>query len=374
MAFRRIGEIGRGPLFPPAGTSTQRMIRRVRGLILELIAFTLITVLLPVLLLAALVVDLALRITRGKPMVGIRLVAFLWCFLATEVWAMVVLLVIWIGGGGPAGKGGQRRRRGIYWLRPRWARSHLGTIRALFGITLEIEGAEAALPGRFIVMIRHASIIDNMIPDVLVAGPNGLGIRYVVKRELEAIPVIDIGGRWLPTQFLERVSKDPEAEIATMGRLTEDVGPAEAVLIYPEGTRATQKKIARAKEIVRERQPDVAPLAETMVNLLPPRLGGPLELLEKGEGMDVLFVAHAGFDGYEYISDIWAGGLVGATVRVKMWRIPAAEIPSDERGRIEWLYEQWQEMDRWVTANLAELDHVTASGKSVTSEKRADPV
>ncbi len=139
------------------------------------------------------------------------------------------------------------------------------------------------------MMIRHASIIDNMLPDVLVAGPNGLGIRYVVKRELEAIPVIDIGGRWLPTQFLERVSKDPEAEIATMGRLTEDVGAAEAVLIYPEGTRATQKKIARAKEIVRERQPDVAPLAETMVNLLPPRLGGPLELLEKGQGMDVLF-------------------------------------------------------------------------------------
>jgi 1-acyl-sn-glycerol-3-phosphate acyltransferase len=220
------------------------------------------------------------------------------------------------------------------------------------------------------IMIRHASIIDNMLPDVLVAGPKGLGIRYVVKRELEAIPVIDIGGRWIPTQFLERQSLDPEAEIATMRRLCEDVGPAEAVLIYPEGTRATQKKIARAKEIIRERQPEVAPLAETMVNLLPPRLGGPIGLLEEGEGMDVLFIAHAGFDGYEYISDIWAGGLVGATVRVKMWRVPAAEIPTDEQGRIEWLYEHWQRMDEWVHEQLADLEHVSATGKAISPAEK----
>jgi 1-acyl-sn-glycerol-3-phosphate acyltransferase len=370
MAFRRIGEIGAGPLFPPAGSASQRTFRRVRGIVAEIIAFVLVTVLLPLLLLVGLLVDLFLKVTRGKPMVAVRLAAFLWSFLATEMFAMVALLAIWIGSGGPFGKNGERRRRGIYWLRPRWARSHLGMIQLLFGIDIQVEGTEAALPGRFTLMIRHASIIDNMLPDVLVAGPNGLGIRYVVKRELEAIPVIDIGGRWVPTQFLERISKDPEGEIATMRRLWEDVGPDEAVLIYPEGTRATQKKIARAKEIVRERQPDVAPLAEPLVNLLPPRLGGPLALLEEGEGNDVLFVAHAGFDGYEYISDIWAGGLVGATIRVKMWRVPATEIPADERGRTEWLYEHWLRMDEWVTEQLADLDHVSITGKAVAPDKQ----
>lgn len=368
MAFRRIGEIGAGPLFPAAGTSGQRAVRRLRGIVLEILGFALVTLLLPLLLLVALIVDIFRKLTRGKPMVGVRLAVFLWTFLATEMFAMASLLAIYIASGGPFGRGGRRRRRGIYWLRPRWARSHLGMIRLLFGIDLEVEGAEEALPGRYTIMIRHASIIDNMLPDVLVAGPKGLGIRYVVKRELEAIPVIDIGGRWIPTQFLERVSQDPEGEIATMRRLWEDVGPAEAVLIYPEGTRATQQKIARAKEIIREKQPDVAPLAETMVNLLPPRLGGPLGLLDEGAGMDVLFIAHAGFDGYEYISDIWAGGLVGARVRVKMWRVPAAEIPADERGRIEWLYEHWQRMDEWVTAQLADLEHVSATGKAVVRE------
>ncbi len=149
MAFRRIGEIGPGPLFPPAGTtSSSGSSAASAASSLELIAFVLVTVLLPVLLLAALLVDLVLR-DHPRQADGRHPARRLPLVLpATEVWAMVVLLVIWLGGGGPFGKGSMRRRRGIYWLRPRWARSHLGTIRALFGITFEIEGGEAALPGR----------------------------------------------------------------------------------------------------------------------------------------------------------------------------------------------------------------------------------
>ena len=41
---------------------------------------------------------------------------------------------------------------------------------------------------------------------------------------------------------------------------------------------------------------------------------------------------HVGFDGFEYISDIWAGGLVGTTVRVRFWRSPAARCPPASRS------------------------------------------
>ena len=180
-------------------------------------------------------------------------------------------------------------------------------------------------------MIRHASIIDNVLPDLQLARPRGMGLRYVIKRELEMIPLIDIGGRWVTTNFLQRASGDAEGEIAKLRQLAHEVGPAEGILIYPEGTRATAKKIARAKEIIRERQPEIAPLAEQMVNLLPPRLGGPLALLDEASEMDVVFFAHVGFDGYEYISDIWGGGLVGATIRMKLWRVPVRRDP--ESGR-----------------------------------------
>lgn len=359
----KIGEIGPGPLFGDEGSLGKRIIRRVRGIGLELVAFVAVTVLLPVLIPGAALADLYFKLRHGKPAVALRLTLFAWWFLFTEVWALVVLLAIWLASGGPFGHGSMLRRRGIYWLRPRWARSHLGAIKVLFGLRFEIEGLEVASPGPVIVMIRHASIIDNMLPDTTIALERGMGLRYVIKRELEALPVIDIGGRWVSTNFINRASGDAAAEIARLIRLTEDLGPAEGILIYPEGTRATAKKIARAKQIIRERQPEIAPLADQMQNLLPPRLTGPMALLEQAPDLDVIFCGHVGFDGFEYVSDIWAGGLNGAVIRVKLWRVPAAEIPGDERGRIEWLYEHWLDLDRWVGSQRAELGGSATSGK-----------
>lgn len=42
------------------------------------------------------------------------------------------------------------------------------------------------------------------------------------------------------------------------------------------------------------------------------------------------------------------GGLVGATVRVKLWRIPAAEVPAEADARLHWLYDRWLEVDQWI--------------------------
>lgn len=359
----RTGEIGRGPLFAAAGSLGERLWRRTRGLVLEWGGFVVVTLLLPLLLVAALLTDVVLRLRRRKPMVAVRLVLVAWWFLFTEVWSMVALVAIWLGTGGPFGKGSMLRRRGVYWLRPRWARSHLGAVRLLFGLRFEIEGLEEADAGPAIVMIRHASIIDNLIPDTTIALQLGKGIRYVVKRELEMLPLIDIGGRWITTNFVVRESGDAASEIAKLAQLTQGMGPAEDVLIYPEGTRATTPKIARAKEIIRERQPDVYPLAEPLEHLLPPRLGGPLALLEAAPDADVVFCAHVGFDGFEKISDIWAGGLNGATIRVRFWRVPAAEIPAGEWARTEWLYERWRALDRWIGEQRADLGGAAASGK-----------
>ena len=350
-----LGEIGRGPLFADEGTLGARLKRRGRGVVIELTAFVVATLLLPFVVAGAAIVDLVLAVLRRKPMTAVRLVLFGWWFLFTEVGAMVVLVAIWLGTAGPLGRGSMRRRRGVYWLRPRWARSHLGAFKTLFGLRIEVEGLEVVRPGPAIVMIRHASIVDNLIGDTTIALQNGLGIRYVIKRELENIPVIDIGGRWVTTSFINRGSGDAAREIARLIQLADEIGPAELVMIYPEGTRATPKKVARAKQIVRERQPELAPLADRLVHLLPPRLTGPLALLEVAPEMDVIFCGHAGFDGFEHVSDIWQGGLNGAEVRIKLWRIAATEIPTDEQGRTEWLYGQWLDMDEWVGRNRVEL-------------------
>ncbi len=336
------------PVFPDDGPAGARLWRRARGIAVEVVAFALITVLLPLLVVIAALVDLVLWIRRRKPWVAVRLVGFLWWFLLGELRALIVLLWIWGSNGGPARGDSERRRLGLYNLRISWARMHLAGIRVLFGLSFEIDGLDRAGPGPVVVMVRHASIIDNMVPDVLVAHRHGLGLRYVIKRELQALPVIDIGGRWVPTNFVRRASGDTEGEVRRLLGLAEDLGAGEGILIYPEGTRMTQAKLVRAKEKIAAAQPEVAPLADRLQNLLPPRLGGPLALLEQTAGTDVVFCAHVGFDGFETVGDIWRGGLVGQTIAVRFWRVPAAEIPAGREQRTRWLSGRWQELDDWV--------------------------
>ena len=344
----RVRQVSDGPLLPDDGPRAARLLRRVRGIALEIVVFGAVTVALPLLLVVASIVDLVLWLARRKPWIGVRLVAMLWWFLFGEIRALLTLLGIWVLTGGPLGRGSLRRRRWLYDLRVRWMRGHLNGVRALFGLRLEVTGLELAGPEPALIMMRHASIIDNTLPDALVGHEHGVGLRFVIKRELQVLPTIDIGGRWVPTVFVRRASADSAAEVAALRGLARELGPGESILIYPEGTRSTPRKLARAQQVIAERQPQIAPLANRLENILPPRLGGPLALLDEAQGVDVVFCGHVGFDGFQYVSNIWAGGLVGTTIRVRFWRYPGAEVPAGEQQRIAWLYERWQAVDDWV--------------------------
>ncbi len=212
-----------------------------------------------------------------------------------------------------------------------------------------MEGDELVSPGPVVFLIRHASIIDNALPQAFVSGPHQMQLRCVLKDELKALPTLDMGARWVPTALVKRASKDPEAEAARVGRLGLFLhGPGEAALIYPEGTRMTPAKLAKAQAKIRESDPQTADLADRLHHLLPPRLGGPLALLETADRADVVVFGHVGLDGFEKVSDIWSGKLNGTTVRIRYWRHPRSEVPQGERERIAFLYACWQELDDWV--------------------------
>jgi 1-acyl-sn-glycerol-3-phosphate acyltransferase len=334
-----------GPLIPDESPRTARVLRRVRGIFIEVLVFLLISLLSPVLLVCAVVADGALWLMRRKPWMAVRLLGMLWWFLLGELYGLLGLGVIWALSGG---RDSANRRDRVYRLKRRWLRSHLAGIRTLFNLRFEIEGLELAGPGPVLVLIRHASIIDNALPDAILGHAHGIGFRFIIKRELQMLPTIDIGGRWVPTLFVRRASGDTESEVQRIRALTVNLSANDGLLIYPEGTRCTMEKLARAKQIISERQPEIAPLAARLQNLLPPRLGGTTLLLESARDADVVIFGHVGLDGFEYISDIWAGGLVGSTVRLKFWRFPAAEVPNDRDELIVWLYERWQELDDWV--------------------------
>ena len=75
-----------------------------------------------------------------------------------------------------------------------------------------------------------------------------------------------------------------------------------------------------------------------------------ITLLDAPPPCDVVFLAHHGLEGFARISDIRQGALVGRTVRLKFWRVPAASIPAGRDERLAWLAEQWQRMDDWIHA------------------------
>jgi 1-acyl-sn-glycerol-3-phosphate acyltransferase len=337
---------GLGPLIADDGPRSARIWRRTRGIAAEVVLLLVATVLSPILLLGAAAVDLSMWMRRRKPWMAVRLLAMMWWFLVGEMYGLLGLFGAWLSTGG---RDSERRRDRVYRVKRRWLRSHLGGIRLLFGLGLEIEGLELAGPGPMIVMIRHASIIDNALPDAIIGHAHGIGFRFIIKRELQQLPTIDIGGRWVPTLFVRRGSGDTEGELKKLRSLTVNMSERDGILIYPEGTRSTPEKLARAKAIIAERQPDVAPFADRLQNLLPPRLGGPLALLESAPDADVVIFGHVGLDGFEYISDIWSGGLVGTTVRLKFWRFAAADIPTEREQLIAWLYDRWQELDDWIS-------------------------
>jgi 1-acyl-sn-glycerol-3-phosphate acyltransferase len=324
--------------------ATATLARRLVTIPLYGALFLTIVSTLPVLLAIAAGVDLA----RGAPWAAVRSLAFFAWYLGCEVVGTLTSFGLWLArivARVPAARYLDWHFRLQWW----WARSVLRGAETIFRMRFVVEGADDIGPGPILLFIRHASVGDTVLPAVFVSHRHGIRLRYVMKRELLWDPCLDIVGNRLPNYFVDRASTDSAREIAAIRRLAADVGPGEGVLIYPEGTRFTEAKRHRIVQRLEERGETVlAARARTLVRVLLPRLGGPLGLLEERPDADVVFCAHVGFDRATRFSEFLDGGLVGTTVRVGFWRVPAAAVPAGPEARVQWLLDQWERVDRWV--------------------------
>jgi 1-acyl-sn-glycerol-3-phosphate acyltransferase len=229
-----------------------------------------------------------------------------------------------------------------------WAATLFGAFKLIFGVRVVVEGDDVTVPGPILLFVRHASIADTLLPNVVLTRRHGLRLRYVMKRELLNDPAIDVAGNRLVNYFVQRGSADAAGEIARVRGLTSGLGDHEGVLIYPEGTRFTESKRRRVLESLQRRDPRLAEKAARFRYVLPPRLGGPMALLDPLTPCDVVFAAHVGFDGLATVKDLWEGTIVGTTVRIGFWRVPGSEIPARREERIDWLFDRWAEVDAWI--------------------------
>ncbi len=308
----------------------------------------------PCLVIAGAIVDL----TRGGVWVITRCVVFFPFYFSCEVLGIIASFFIWLGSGVWMGANRERFLDLNFTLQRWWASALCRGAQHIFSIQIEVEGADELRDGPVIVFLRHASVADTLLPAVFIANPNGLKLRYVLKHQLLWDPCLDIVGNRLPNSFVRRGS----GESYRVLELMKDLGPGDGVIVYPEGTRFSDtKRELIIEQFDRKGDTYLSERARRLKNVLPPRLGGPLNLLDCNTAADAVFCAHFGFDGVVDLRDFLRGSLVGRLVKVRFWRVPFALIPTTRNSRKEWLFENWSRVDEWVghqkareTASLAD--------------------
>lgn len=241
-----------------------------------------------------------------------------------------------------------------YALMQWWAGVLMSALRRTVGFAPRVEGIEALAGGNAIVLARHASLADSLFSAWAIRCQADLWPRYVLKRELLGDPCLDIVGLRVPNHFLDREAPDGSVELEALRTLAAGVGPREVAVIFPEGTRANDRKRTRALEKIAERDPGRAARLAGMRRLLPPRPAGSAALVEGAPDADLVLAWHTGFDGldsFARILDRLAQPL--PPVRIVFRRVSRDEVPAGD-AFARWLDEQWLQMDAEVDAALGQ--------------------
>lgn len=300
-------------------------------------AWLLVTLLAP----AWLPVMAVVGLFRRRSFIFLRMSLFLWAYLTIELLGLLAAGTIYL----VTPRNITKRHDRFFALQCWWGSSIFSALAGVLSLSVRADGQDEALPGPVLVFIRHASIIDTALALVFLSKAKGLRLRYVFKRELLVDPCIDVAGHESPNYFIDRAG-DPKEELEGIRKLADDLGD-HGVLLYPEGTRFTERKKAIAIERLARTHPELVPIAESYKHSLPLKPGGALTLMDAAPQADILFVAHRGLEGFAEITDLLSGDVVGKRVQVQIWRVAAADIPQAEDRR-RWLFEWWKRIDDFV--------------------------
>lgn len=321
-----------------------RLRRRLLTVPALIAAAIVLTVAIPLWLPLALLAD-AVRLRFRFPVA--RLLAFGVC------WSWIELAGV-ARSGGTFLVGRARHAPTQYALMKWWAGALMAALRRTVGFRPRVEGIEALRGGNAIVLARHASLADSLLSAWAIRCRADLWPRYVLKRELLSDPCLDIVGLRVPNHFLDRNASDGAVELDALRRLAAGVTEGEVAVIFPEGTRANDRKRARAIEKIAERDELRAARLSALRRLLPPRPAGTTALVEGAPGADLVLAWHTGFDGLDSFDGVLARlARPLPPVRIVFRRVPRADVP---RGPAfaDWLDEQWVRMDAEVDAALAQ--------------------
>ncbi|MBZ0271198.1 1-acyl-sn-glycerol-3-phosphate acyltransferase [bacterium] len=334
----------------------ETLVYRARRRVTAIVVFALVALfsiaLSPALFAIAFVVDLF----RQRRFATSRFVALLLVYLAYESLILLASFVVWVE---HLFHRDWHRFLVRGWNMQRyWAAVLLGSARWLYGFQVHLEADDDVWRGPMIVLFRHTSVADMLLPLWFFGYLKEIRLRWVIKRELLWEPTINIVGQRIPNYFVRRGSTDAIREVEAIANLLDGVRDDEGVIIYPEGTRYTPAKFARAMEKLKATAPEfVHEAASRLRFVMPPRFAGVLALFKRNRniGADIVIGMHHGFEKIRGGKDVLNGSMIGATIRVHFRRFAFADVPPDEEGQMRWLMARWIEMDEWVGEKEAPL-------------------
>jgi 1-acyl-sn-glycerol-3-phosphate acyltransferase len=284
-----------------------------------------------------------------RPLLWCRFYISLAVIIAGQLYGIGGMFVIWLISG--FGRNYQRCNDLSARWTGYWGQWNLNVLTRVYNMRFTVEGSEVLRDGPTILMSRHASIIDTIMPLGLVQHRHGVRLRIVLKHELLYSATVDTIGHRVPTAFVKRSSGNVERELAAVRKMATGMHAQESVLIFPEGTRYTPAKQADVLSKLQAKDPVAAARAAQLTHVLPLRPGGVLALLDQLPDADVVFCAHTGFEAGAHLEDFFAGGLYAADVHVKYWRVAASAIPTESSARMAFLHNEWLKVNAFVASH-----------------------
>jgi 1-acyl-sn-glycerol-3-phosphate acyltransferase len=311
------------------------------------------------------------RVRRGRPL-RVAWLGLVWS--AGETAALAVTFCLWLVSGFGGRLDAEPYQARNYALMKWFLDLIYRAAHRACGLNVTVTGPVAAGPDSnrpLIVLSRHAGPGDSLLLVHYLLSECGRRPRVVMKATLQLDPSVDILANRVPNAFLRRAkAKTAEARpnpgfrtsaAASHGadqirRLAAGLDGRSALALFPEGGNWTPYRWRRAIDRLRRAgRPDLAERAAAMPNVLPPHGSGALAAIAACPQADVIFVAHTGLDRLVSVRDVWRGLRADMEVTARWWRVPAADVPhaASREAQLIWLYDWWQRIDAWITAENA---------------------
>ncbi|MEH0935533.1 1-acyl-sn-glycerol-3-phosphate acyltransferase [Micromonospora psammae] len=307
----------------------------------------------------------------------LRPLRLLWIGCVYLVWdaaALIALFLLWLASGFGLRKRAPVFQRAHYLLAGRFLRLLFWQARWTLRLSIDVVGTDpdTALPGwPELVVCRHAGPGDSFILIHALVNWFNREPRIVLKESLQWDPAIDVLLNRLPNRFIAPGPDGRESVVRQIGHLATDLDEDDAFVIFPEGGNFTPgrrlRAIARLRALGLER---MALRAERMRHVLAPQPGGLLAALDAAPDAGVIFVAHTGLDRMLTVTDVWRELPMDKRIVMRFWSVPPEEVPTGRQERIDWLFDWWARIDRWIAANrvggAADAAAPTAPGRTGT--------